>query len=49
MHGLLATRFCGEKDARFRLRMRLGEVDDEGLNDLSGVRGAAVVIAVDFA
>jgi len=34
-------RFGGEKDARFRLRMRLGEADNEGVSDLIGVRSAA--------
>ena len=44
MRGLLTTRFCGEKDARFRLRTRLSEADDEGVSDVIGVRGAAVVM-----
>ena len=47
MRGLLpSTRFCGEKDTRLRLRMRLGEAVDEGVSDLIGVRGAVVVISV---
>ena len=41
MPGLLTMRFGGEKDARFRLRMRLGEADNEGVSDLIGVRSAA--------
>ena len=44
MRGLSTTRFCGEKDARFRLRTRLSEADDEGVCDVIGVRGAAVVM-----
>ena len=44
MRGLLTTRFGGDNEARFRRCTRPSEADDEGVSDVIGVRGAAVVM-----